>query len=582
MSQTASSVYRIQLDSAYRKAVVWMLIGALAFTLPWLGRKPFHTRGEPREALVIESIVSEGKWILPSGYGGIVPSKPPLMHWLAAACSEVAGEVSNFTARLPSALAYLLALYLFWRFLSSRTRSEVVLPSIAILGVAPEWVRSAMTARVDMVFAVAVAFGLFSLFRWFERGLKGWPGFAIAWFVVAVLTKGPVAVVLPAAVFGIFLLSERQGWWRSVRLVLKCFVPVVALSLLWYVAAYQVGGAAFLAKVYEENLARFFGTMEVSAHRHSPFYLLGSLLVGLLPWSLVGVALWIGSACAGPSLARVKEGWRESGALTRFALIIVVVFLLFFSFSGSKRGVYMLPTYPALAYLLALTFWSKTRLAARWLRWIGLVLGAIGTLAAVLAILLLSRSFDLKAYFSSRSDRLLIDHFAQVLVEQSWAGVGFSYLVMFMLGLAGVVLVSGLFRSFPIGRIVRYLAGFFAVVYLALHALVLPELAKGVAPVALAHKVDQIVPADAPLYSFRNEFYALSFYLGRPLRTENSFRPGDFVVARKRDLLDLALRVHPAQLEVVAESEGPIRKLDVYLAVVKVKDSTPRPRLPRF
>src|SRR5438093_12671414 len=40
--------------------------------------------GEAREGLVAREMLRTGDWILPLWNGSVVPSKPPLFHWLAA------------------------------------------------------------------------------------------------------------------------------------------------------------------------------------------------------------------------------------------------------------------------------------------------------------------------------------------------------------------------------------------------------------------------------------------------------------------------------------------------------------------
>src|SRR2546428_1023456 len=40
--------------------------------------------GEAREGLVVREMLRTGDWILPLWNGSVVPSKPPLFHWLAA------------------------------------------------------------------------------------------------------------------------------------------------------------------------------------------------------------------------------------------------------------------------------------------------------------------------------------------------------------------------------------------------------------------------------------------------------------------------------------------------------------------
>src|SRR5262245_44589533 len=69
-----------------------------------LGAVPFYTKGEPREATVVWEIYTNGEWILPLRNGHIIPSKPPLFHWLGTITSFVWGDLTEWTIRLPSAL----------------------------------------------------------------------------------------------------------------------------------------------------------------------------------------------------------------------------------------------------------------------------------------------------------------------------------------------------------------------------------------------------------------------------------------------------------------------------------------------
>src|SRR5438046_10377355 len=59
--------------------------------------------GEAREGLVVREMVRTGDWILPLWNGSVVPSKPPLFHWLAASAAALTGAgVTEHTLRAPS------------------------------------------------------------------------------------------------------------------------------------------------------------------------------------------------------------------------------------------------------------------------------------------------------------------------------------------------------------------------------------------------------------------------------------------------------------------------------------------------
>ena len=76
----------------------WLLLVICVVTiLPFLGLSEYHTKGEPREAIVSYSMLDSGNWILPRNNGGEMAYKPPFFHWSIAAVSAVVngGQVTE-------------------------------------------------------------------------------------------------------------------------------------------------------------------------------------------------------------------------------------------------------------------------------------------------------------------------------------------------------------------------------------------------------------------------------------------------------------------------------------------------------
>ena len=90
-----------------QKPVTMMVVICIISVLPWIGLGDFSTKGEPREAAVAISMLETGNWVLPQSYANEFAFKPPMAHWLMAAFSYPQGYVSEFTSRLPSALAFI-------------------------------------------------------------------------------------------------------------------------------------------------------------------------------------------------------------------------------------------------------------------------------------------------------------------------------------------------------------------------------------------------------------------------------------------------------------------------------------------
>jgi len=310
-----------------------------------LGGYPFYTKGEPREAVTILDIASGGGIILPMRAGVELPSKPLLMHWIAAALSMLSGGVNELTVRLPSALfavAGVLACYYYVRRLFS---ARAAFLAAVILGTSIQYLQSASGARVDMTltFFMEVAFFEFLLIG---EGLTRRRWLLYVAISMAILAKGPVGLLLPGAVALIWIATQRRWQLIGDLKIARGAVIVAVLAGWWYVAASFIGGMAFIEKqLIAENFVRFVGASDFhEGHVHAFYYLETALAGGLLPWTpMLALVLW-----------RARRAPRQSESRLMYLLIWFLAVLGFYSLSHSKRGVYLLPLYPALATIIAL------------------------------------------------------------------------------------------------------------------------------------------------------------------------------------------------------------------------------------
>ncbi len=310
-----------------------------------LGGYPFYTKGEPREAVTVLAIATGGGVILPMRAGIELPSKPLLMHWIATLLSMLIGGVSEWTVRMPSALFGLAGVLACYYYVRRLFNPRAALMSALMLAGSMQYLQSATGARVDMTltFFMEVAFFEFLLMA---EGLTRRRMLLYVAIAMAVLAKGPVGLVLPAAVAFLWV-AVRWRWDLVPGLRLARGAAVVAvLAGWWYVAASIIGGKAFVEKqLIAENFVRFVGAANFhEGHIHRFYYLEGALAGGLLPWTpLLALVIW-----------RALRAPRPTDSRLLYLLIWFAVILGFYSFSHSKRGVYLLPMYPALATIIAL------------------------------------------------------------------------------------------------------------------------------------------------------------------------------------------------------------------------------------
>ena len=105
----------------FRDKYFWIvLLTSFLSLFLFLGSSSFHTRGEPREALVAQAMLNDSNWTLPMTNGVDMAYKPPVFHWIIAAVSTVVGEVNEYTSRFPSALALAAMVIVGYFFFAKR------------------------------------------------------------------------------------------------------------------------------------------------------------------------------------------------------------------------------------------------------------------------------------------------------------------------------------------------------------------------------------------------------------------------------------------------------------------------------
>lgn len=355
-----------------RLAHLSVTVIAAAMLLPFLGLTDFTTKGEPREAVVALSMLNDGNWILPVNNGGDIPYKPPFFHFCIALLSVFRGSVGEYASRLPSALSLIAMTVACHTFYARRRSTRTALMAALFMLTAFETHRAATVCRVDMMLTAFTVGALLLLYRWQERGGRGVPLWAVLCMSGAVLTKGPVGFVLPCMVTGVFMLLRGKGFWHTALRLAVCALLACILPAVWYVAAWQQGGDAFLSLVYEENIGRMTGTMSYDSHVHPFTYNFTSLLSGWAPWTLLMLLSLVAlpwkrlfskgeRQCVGTRIFCKKNAYakrllrrmRETDSLELFTWLSAVLIFVFYCLPSSKRSVYLLPCYPFMAVLMA-------------------------------------------------------------------------------------------------------------------------------------------------------------------------------------------------------------------------------------
>jgi 4-amino-4-deoxy-L-arabinose transferase-like glycosyltransferase len=492
-----------------RTEALLVTAACLVLYLTGLGDVPFHTRGEPREGLVVQEMQRTGSWLVPMRADGVPARKPPAYYWAASLAFAALPARPELALRLPSALLATLAVLVTWLVVRRTVDPLAALPAALVLATSFEWTRAAVSARVDMTLAAALA-GVFGALAAALAREEGSPTtrttlLGAAAMAAAVLVKGPVGIVLPCAA-----VLALAGLRRDPRLPLRLRLPhmvglAAVLCGLWYLAAWARLGPAFVDVVLRENVGRFVDTGAAdTGHAHGPLYLLGLGLVGLLPWT--------------PLLPLLASPFRSPAPRPpiAFAAVWSVVVVVFFSLATSKRSVYLLPAFPAIALLLgAGTVHPPAGRLARAVRMAaglyvpGLVLLAAGATALALGV-------DVARLVTP----WLRDADARAAAAVGAAASGAAIVIALVVGLSalGAVAIAHSRARERWRDLVLALACVAVVWIAAFDAVIHPAIGRTRSLAPFMRRVDALVAPDAVLHAFFPPDPALRFYAPRPVR----------------------------------------------------------------
>ena len=526
-----------KMSSRFSLFLLLLIISSLTI-VPYLGLTNFHTKGEPREAIVAVSMLQNDNWILPVNNGSDIAYKPPFFHWCIAALSLPTGEVTEFTSRLPSALAVIVMSSMCFLFFAKRSRNDLAFLASLLLLSGFEVHRAAMASRVDMVLTCFIVLALLQLYRWWEHHLRGIPVWAVLFMSIATLTKGPVGIILPCAVIGVFLLLQKVSLWRTIYKVLPLALLACILPLLWYFAAYQQGGDTFLQLVLEENFGRFLGKMSYESHEQPVIYYFYITLAGWLPWSLLVIMSLFVLKYKRPH-GTVKTYWERFKAyithmdrMRLFSLLAIVIIFVFYCIPKSKRSVYILPIYPFIAYFLAEYMLYLLKQRPKVWRIFSITIASVGTL--LLIVLILVKSGVGEHYRAILPDDL--GYYMTALAE-SWN------IVSIISGIFIIFLIYDIYKSKRYltynNRYVYSVVALFFGIQLMLDASTLPVILNAKSMKPFADKVVAEVP-EGKIYSYVSvpmlHFFIINFYTqDRVVEFEKENPEAGYLLVGERD-----------------------------------------------
>jgi 4-amino-4-deoxy-L-arabinose transferase-like glycosyltransferase len=333
---------------------VLLLCVAAGLFLVNLGGPSLWDIDEGNNAEAAREMLASGNWVVPTFNFELRVDKPALLYWLQIGAYEIFG-VNEFAARLPSALAALATVLLTYELGRRMFGPAAGLLAGLVLASTAMFCAAAHFANPDALLVACTTLTLLVFWLSYARGGRGWFVPAGVTAGLAFLAKGPVGLVLPLGVCGLFLLWSRRLTILLDRRLALGVLAFLLVALPWYAWVGAETKGEFLRGFFlTHNRDRFLNPME--NHAGPVFYYLLVLVAGFAPWSVFfGLVGWYALRALRPPRAsdRLQPPSPDDPAPFRFLICWIVVYLVFFSASGTKLPNYVLPLYPPAAILTA-------------------------------------------------------------------------------------------------------------------------------------------------------------------------------------------------------------------------------------
>lgn len=302
------------------RVIALIIIGVILF-FTFLGFRGLCEPDEGRYAEISREMRESGDWLTPRLNYIKHFHKPPLVYWLVNLSFLFFG-MNEFTARLPVAILGVIGMVITYllSIRMGRDKTASFFSSLVLVTTLQFFIWTQVLSS-DMVFGFFI---LLAFYGFWTRSYLFYFGVAMAFMI-----KGPVGVIVPCLVIGVYILVTKEGFFEIKKFLLGGIMFFIITSP-WFIYVCNKNPGLFRYFLFFQSLDRLF--TDIHGRGGNILYFIPVLIIGGLPWILFM-----------PRVLRIKD------SVSLFLFLWLVIPIIFFSFSGSKLPGYILPVYPAMA-----------------------------------------------------------------------------------------------------------------------------------------------------------------------------------------------------------------------------------------
>lgn len=187
-----------------------------------------------------------------------------------------------------------------------------------------------------------ITWSLFLFYSWYtEKKIRDILLFYLA-IALGILSKGPVAIILPGITVFIFLLAKRSFNFKTIKelkLIWGLLIILLIASPWFYAAHINTNGDWTKGFLLDHNINRFSSPKE--GHGGNFLLTIFYVLIGLFPFSVFLFQ------------SLYKAITKRNNTILLYSLISSLTIVVFFCFSDTRLPNYTVPAYPFLAIIIA-------------------------------------------------------------------------------------------------------------------------------------------------------------------------------------------------------------------------------------
>jgi 4-amino-4-deoxy-L-arabinose transferase-like glycosyltransferase len=248
-------------------------------------------------ASISREMLATGDYLHVHDLGHDYLDKPPFLFWISSFSMKIFG-VNNFAYYFPSFLFALSALFSTYQLCLLYYKKEIALLSAIILATCEAFFLINHDVRTDTILMGWVIFSLWQLAAWYKNNKLFHFVLAFVGIAGGMLTKGPIALMVPIFAFGTHFILQRNFKaffrWQYILGVLIILLLLTPMCIGLYEqfdlhpekivnAKKGVSGLRFF--FWTQSFGRITGESEWNSHSNI-FFLLQNMLWSFLPWIL--------------------------------------------------------------------------------------------------------------------------------------------------------------------------------------------------------------------------------------------------------------------------------------------------------